>query len=394
MIKCPRCFHPLPERVFTWQCTSGRCRRQDDPRASAFSGVPETHPPIIELQPPPDTNRWSPPAADQMRCDSCGMPDAEICPTCHYELPRDWRQADAVCIALAGARATGKSVYLGVVIKLLRELLAEHGGSLGFPPGPSREIYQTHYEAPLFEARDIMAPTAETAAGGAYQRHPMICGFGTIGGRQRYLVIRDVSGEDLERVIGIPEHLSYFNRADAVFYMFDPTAVQEVRDLLRDLLPPQVHQVGDPARALESVTQLTRDGHPKMAMIMSKFDTMQALRHVRGTSWSRIMSNPGAAFQRDPGIAPHPTDGAERRPSTDDGGLLHEEIRSLLELLGARRFITAMAAPPHGVAYQHRFFAVSALGEPAEGERIHRRGIAPFRCLDPFRWALAGHGVF
>lgn len=385
MIKCPRCFHPLPERVFSWQCTSGRCPRQDDQRATAFSGVPETHAPIIEIQPPPDAKKWAPPTPEQMRCDSCGTVGAEICPTCHYELPPDWRSGTAVCIALAGARATGKSVYLGVVVKLLREVLTELGGSLSFPPGPSREIYQTHYEGPLFEAQGIMRPTAAANVADAYQRHPMICSLGTSGGRQRYLVLRDVAGEDLEQLSGIPEHLSYFNRADAVFFMFDPTAVPDVRDLLRDQLPPQVHQVGDPGRALESVTQLTRDGHPKLAMIMSKFDTMQALRDVRGTSWSRIMSNPGAAFQRDPGLTAGLRD-------TDDG-ILHEEVRSLIELLGARRFVTAMTAPPHGVPYRHRFFAVSALGESAEGERIHRRGIAPFRCLDPFRWALAEQGT-
>lgn len=386
MTKCPRCFTALPARRVVWQCVSGQCRREFDPRGSAFAGVPMDQAPLMEAEAPEDAKRWSPPAAEEMTCYQCGGRGLEVCPTCHYFLPPSWRLADAFCVALAGARATGKSVYLGVLIKQLSETLAVRGGSLSFPPGPSREIYQTHYEKPLFEARGIMNTTVPTNVADAYQRDPLICSLGVVGDTQRYLVFRDAAGEDLEGLTGLPEHLSYFNRADAVFYLFDPTAVPEVRDLLRDLLPPQVHQVGDPIRALDSVIQLTRDSNARVAMIMSKFDTMQALRHVRSTNWSRVMSNPGAAFARDPGT--------HVGYQADDAALLHEEVRSLLELLGARRFVTAMSSPAHGRPYRHRFFAVSALGEPAEGERLHKRGIASFRCLDPLRWATAERGIF
>ena len=39
-------------------------------------------------------------------------------------------------------------------------------------------------------------------------------------------------------------------------------------------------------------------------------------------------------------------------------------------------------------AQQFRYFGVSALGESPEGDLIHAGGIAPFRVLDPFKWAL------
>ena len=386
MIKCPRCFTALPSRSVAWQCVSGRCRRDVDSRASAYAGVRMETAPVTETSAPEDAKRWTPPEADEMTCGQCGGRSLEVCPTCHYFLPPNWRRGDAVCIALAGARATGKSIYLGVVIKQLQETMAVRGSSLSFPPGPSRGIYQAHYEQPLFEARGIMQVTRPNVDGDAYQRDPMICSLGVIDGTQRYLVFRDAAGEDLEDVTGLPEHLSYFKRSDAIFHMFDPTAVPEIRDLLRDLLPAQRDRVGDPIKALDSVINLTEGSDTKIAMIVSKFDTMQALRNIPNTSWSRVMSNPGAAFARDPGT------NVSYQP--DDAALLHEEIRSLLELLGARRFVTAMSSPAHGRPYRHRFFAISALGEPAQGDSLHKRGIASFRCLDPIRWAAADRGFF
>ena len=38
-------------------------------------------------------------------------------------------------------------------------------------------------------------------------------------------------------------------------------------------------------------------------------------------------------------------------------------------------------------AETYRFFAASALGESPDGKMIHSGGIAPFRVLDPIKWA-------
>jgi hypothetical protein len=121
-------------------------------------------------------------------------------------------------------------------------------------------------------------------------------------------------------------------------------------------------------------------------MILSKFDTLQELRDVEDRTWSAIMSNLGAAFQRDPGMF-------EPRYDAQDGELLHQEVRSLLQVLNAQSFVNAMSDPLQGRPYVHQFFAVSALGGSANGERLHPHGIAPFRCLDPLRWVLSQQGI-
>src|SRR5699024_8775086 len=147
-----------------------------------------------------------------------------------------------------------------------------------------------------------------------------------------------------------------------------------------------LHEGGDPQVVMENLMRLIGAGQPKVAIVLSKFDTMQLLRRVKGGPWATIMSNTGAGFMRDPGLHTRGYDPV-------DGNLLHFEVQSLVSRLGAQGLVTTITRPHTGRALPYRFFAVSALGEAAEGERIHKRGIASFRCLDPVRWVLDAHGV-
>ena len=66
--------------------------------------------------------------------------------------------------------------------------------------------------------------------------------------------------------------------------------------------------------------------------------------------------------------------------------LLHYEVLSLLECLGATELINQLQQPMFGQQpYPFQCFAVSSLGAPPDGDQVRRSGIAPFRCLDPLR---------
>ena len=199
-----------------------------------------------------------------------------------------------------------------------------------------------------------------------------------------HLVIRDVAGEDLQEPDEQAyDHLSFFGRADAVFFLFDPLQIPEVASQVRALVPEQ--QLGKPAKeVLDTTLNLVSQGSPRFAMIISKFDTLQLLRTAEyETGFTAIMQNSGAAFFRDPG--PY------GRPNNEDGRLLDEEVRSLLLLVDQGPLVASVQRAGRGG--RCRFFAVSALGEPPNGEVLNARGIAPFRCLDPLRWALSDTGV-
>ncbi|NMN95067.1 hypothetical protein [Antrihabitans stalactiti] len=384
MTKCPRCFHPVDPNNYVWMCVSGRCEAKPDPAASAFTGGPVASGPILQLrQAPGAAPGWAPP--DGAACPTCNERTPEVCAMCHYRYPEGWRQAQATCIAMAGARATGKSLYIAVVIKQLEQL----GERLGCSVEPATQLtqtnYQTYYEKPLYEERGLMQSTQRADVEGSYQREPLIFSLGLWGGVRRYVVIRDVAGEDLESSASQALHLSFFANADGVFFMFDPLKVSEIRDQLMDLVPSQLRIGGEPKTVLSNVLMSVGIGTPKVAVILSKFDALQALRKVDGSEWSQLMANPGAAYLRDPSMSV--------RYNDVDGELLHQEVRSLLLKLHAGPLVAAVENPTSGAPIPFRFFAVSALGDSPIGENIHSRGIAPFRCVDPVRWILSPVGV-
>ena len=66
------------------------------------------------------------------------------------------------------------------------------------------------------------------------------------------------------------------------------------------------------------------------------------------------------------------------------GELLHREVESLLTMLHA----SSLTATLEEVASSFKYFAVSALGAAPDGDLIAPGGIAPFRVVEPLKWAL------
>lgn len=383
--KCPRCFSTLDDNAYAWTVApdASGARYYRDPIGSTYAGTESHCGPIHVVNRPPGHSGPLQSAADAGHALNSAV--VEICPVCHYLLPDGWRQGHAICIAMAGARATGKSLYVAVLVKQL-ELVCEYLGVSMEPATPTTAAaYVNHYEKPLFAQRGLIPPTPAAHIQASYQRDPLIFSLGPWHGVRRYLVLRDVAGEDLEGSDVHAAHFRFFAHADAVFFMFDPLRVQVIRDQLYDLVPPQSWSGADPRTVLSNLLLVIGQGRPRLAVIMSKFDVLHALRNVEGSTWSQVMSNPGAAFMRDSSSA--------GRYDEADGRLLHEEVRSLLLRLRGGSIVAAVENPSSGIRLEHRYFVVSALGQPPVGNQLNPRGIAPFRCVDPLRWVTSSQHV-
>lgn len=379
MTKCPSCFQELPERRFQWICNSGICPSSPDPEASRFVGTQVSLPPVTsELT--HDAAGFSPP---NLSCGTCRGEAIPCCPHCHFGLPPNWYGSDAMCVALAGARYTGKSVYIGVVVHFLQELVHEHlGGAMLLATPQTQEVYNSVYRRVLFEEMGAMGATPSTATSQTYQVWPMIISLGPIQGKTRYLVIRDVAGEDLEG------HnrgaLSFFKHADLVTFLFDPLAVPAIQHHLKGVIPAQEQgSQANPIDVLATVQQLIGGQDARLAVVLSKFDALQELRRFPESDLGKVMSNLGAAVMRHP----------EKPGDPNDLWLVHNEVRGILQMLGAGNIVASMEKPARGKAFQHRFLAVSSLGASADGRRLAETGIAPYRCLDPLLWLFGDRGL-
>lgn len=383
--KCPRCFSILDDNAYAWTVSPGirGARYYRDPVASAYFGAEVFCGPIHVVTRPPGYNGPLQSAVDASR--ELNSPVVEICPACHFMFPDGWRQGQATCLAMAGARATGKSLYVAVLVKQLELLCERLGVSMEPATRGTAAAYAHNYERPLFEQRGLIPPTPVSHTQASYQREPLIFSIGAWHGVRRYVVLRDVAGEDLEAADLHAPHFRFLPNADAVLFMFDPLRVQVIRDQLHDLVAPQSWSGVDPRSVLSNLLLAIGQRQPRLAVIMSKFDVLRALNEVEGSTWSQVMSNSGAAFMRDSSSTLHYDEA--------DGRLLHEEVRSLLLRLHGGSIVAAVENPSNGARLHHRYFAVSALGQPPVGNRVDSKGIAPFRCVDPLRWVTSSHGV-
>jgi hypothetical protein len=325
--------------------------------------------------------------ATSARCRRCGTSTpATVCPHCHAPLQPGWLHTSTTCIALAGARASGKSIYIAV-LKRQAELLAEMmGSSMGYFDPATERTYNRVYQTPLYQERGLMPATARHETPDATQRAPLIFTMGTINGREHRLVIRDVAGENLEDPSSDQYVFGFFRHADGVFFLFDPMRVDAIRNQLAGVVPEQRAVGGDPLDVLNNLVRLLRTGsgpiQTPLALVLAKFDILYELRHVAGSPLVAAMRNPGAAYSRDPSLESVAYNWA-------DGLLLDAEVDSLLARLGAQQLLNVVRNEFAG----SRTFAVSALGAAPTGQTLHPRGIAPFRCLDPLKWVFARTGV-
>jgi hypothetical protein len=369
--RCPLCFVNLAGAPLAFRCTSPQCAERADPVASRFLGATVTTRPVTVVR------------SGSARCQACGGSAlVSACPHCHAPLPQGWLNWATTCIAMAGARASGKSIYLAVLKRQAEQLAQLTGESLtAFNPETDR-TYRQVYEAPLYEQRGLIAATPRHDTPGATQRVPLIFHMGSVGGRPHMLVIRDVAGENLEDPHADASVFGFFRHADGVFFLFDPMRVEQIRQQLAGVVPDQRALGGDPYDVLTNLARLMRGEsnaiRTPLAVVVAKFDTLAELRNVAGAPLAAALRHAGAAYSRDPSL---------NAPDYDheDGELLSAEVSSLLTRLDARPLLS-LVGREFG---DSRMFAVSALGAAPTGQTLHPRGIAPFRCLDPLKWVLS-----
>ncbi|WP_246858241.1 MULTISPECIES: hypothetical protein [unclassified Corynebacterium] len=304
------------------------------------------------------------------------------------ELPQGWQGSLTITIALAGARASGKTLYIAVLLKVLEQMIENYGQVLRPADASTAESYAHNYEDPLYRKMGLPNSTPSINSGDAYQHDPLIFDIGKwdIQGEQRqvFLVLRDVAGEDLEV---LPKEnlaqLEFFQYAHEIIFLFDPLTVEEIQKMLRGKVHVESADEEPTKNVLDNLLYLMNGTRTRLAVTLSKFDTLRQLEEIQGLDWAEIMGNYGAAFNRE--LDP-PYTGT-------DQVLLHNEISSLLVRLDAKRLINTLTSQGFDQGSQLRFFAVSSLGNNPHGSHLDRSGIAPFRCADPVLWLLYDYNI-
>ncbi|XVQ82306.1 TRAFAC clade GTPase domain-containing protein [Microbispora siamensis] len=377
-ITCPYCFTRTPRRRIAFRC-AGR-----DSRGSGCDPVPDkvlgefrgnatvpSLPPVFTVRKP----------GRRARCPVCSRESAwRACPSCHNRLPAEYCANPGKIVALVGAKGSGKSTYIAV---MLHELMNRVGDELdaSLVPCDDRTIerYKTDFARPLYDEGKLLAATQSAQA---KPRDPLVYLLTrNAGGRFRRrtesltLVLFDTAGEDLRHREMSELHLRYLGAADAVIFLLDPLRLPGGRESLDRTALESTGVLDDDlmSDSMDVITRVTellriRDGRRvkvPAAVALSKIDTLRE-RAERQSALHRAREPIGALDLND-------------REAVDEQirGLLHEWQEGRLD-----RYL--------GQNYAHySLFGLSALGgTPQDEKTVSATGIRPYRVEDPLLWLL------
>ena len=293
-------------------------------------------------------------------------------------------------VGLVGPSASGKTVLMRVLVKQLRDSVAQRfGADVRFAtvtPGghPGGSSYEASEEAPLYTGGIL--PAATPPLGTAEREHeiPVVLRWRQeVGDRSNAVVLRttlisfnDTAGEDLVDLASV-FRLHYLANCNALIITIDPFAIGGARALLK--LPPAAIKHPEHDETVDVISRITellrteldvkvdqRIGFP-VAVVVTKIDAFYSILDRQ---------SPLIVVPRD---APAYDD--------SDGQLVHEQVHRLLYSWNAEDIDIHMR-----LNYSdYRYFAISALGTAPDYEngKMVPHSILAHRVEDPVLWLMS-----
>lgn len=395
---CPYCFDRAAARQLPYRCLmkaagvrGGQpCEAERDDIWAEFMGP--SVPPALRMRGPVFTAprglaglRGGGPRA---ACPGCGVPTpVRVCRRCHNDLPSDYCDQDSRIIALVGAKASGKSTYVSVLVNELRNRVGRAYGASLAAMGSDTQRRDRELAEDLYDRLRLPDATRPAAMG---FNDPLLYRLslprrGRLGEGSRHtaLVFFDAAGEDLKSAEAMDRYTHYLGAADGVILLVDPLQLGSVRDRLPPGDGPPLPAVETPPQqiAADLAAQLRAHGRggsrgqvsTPIAVAVTKTD---ALRPLLGPHSPLLRNAPhqGASFDEEGRLAVH----EEMRSLMDgwDSGALYRQLErdfAKLSLFG----VSALGAPPPPHA-------------PADAPKS---GPQPLRAEDPLLWLLGLRGL-
>jgi GTPase SAR1 family protein len=379
-INCPYCWESSRVNRLARRCPED-CGEGPDPELTRFLGREHLRPVIAPLA-------YEPAAAKGQDLCPHGRtaPRGRICPHCHNDLEYDYiaTASRSRPIALIGASGSGKSVYVGVLVRELRTRIGTqfNGMSVEFVGDSSRTYYDEIFWVPLFKEGVTLGMTASLRV--SRRLTPLLFSL-RFPGRHRggnraalaMMVFLDTSGEDVLKATAMDRLARYLRAAAGVILVVDPLQMPDVRGAVHTTVYPAgaTNQIA----VLERLAALLREERGRsaekpldkpLAIVLSKIDAIdetlgdQSMLHRQGQHAGHY--------------------------DEADGRLVHDEVRAWIHRWYGEGFVNTVERN----FARNRYFGMSALGTapPREG-RLDPSGIRPRRVEDPLLWLLGQFGL-
>ena len=394
---CPFCFDEHSFRDVKFRC--GQLYR-------CLGGAP-----IFQV---PEVNGRRP-LLKEARCpaEGCGRPTRiRLCPSCEGQLPSQLGECTSLTLGLLGAKFTGKSQFVGVLIDRIRKRLATSGNpfncSFRLEGDASRIRYENDFERYLFKER-VTIPETIAGSANASVLIPVASQLRFSGklnffqklGRWRWQdrlePVRDVqmsffdtAGEALVGADIMSAECRYLGNAQGLILLLDPLQIPSLREKLIQQGRLPSHRIPPSATSpwtlLEALIEVLRAKQRKtrdrlevpLAVAFSKCDELDTLLP--------------------PGHPARPTDDgkvADESSSCSDGRfdwMAHNNVQDQAAAMLVEHGCGNMLTNLRDHFEKFSLFFVSSLGHPPD-QNGSLKELNPRRVLDPFLWLLAIHGV-
>lgn len=304
------------------------------------------------------------------------------CPTKHeqgknWEIPERAR-GDNFSIALIGAKQSGKSNYIAVLVNEIKKKMARSMEcALMFCNQDTSDAYQNTYYKPLYESATTVKGTDANV-----DSKPLIYSIDFFDGKSKShkiknsitLSLYDTAGENLDKESTMLCNNQYIANANGIIVLLDPLQIPAVRKKLEGKmeLPEKNSDITD---ILSRVIEIIR----ARKKVKGSIDIPIALAFTKMDVLARYDIIPQESCLREE--SEHLSRGAFIQSDFEATGL---DIEALLENFMADEVVQFLKS-----FSSYACFGLSALGENPVGGVKLSGDPNPVRVLDPLLWLLA-----
>ena len=293
------------------------------------------------------------------------------------EIPSGFLAGDSLPIALVGAKASGKSNYIAVLIdEIRRKMTSGFNCTLDISCSEeSKKYYDDYYYKPLFRDSRVVEGTD------AGEIPPLIFPLRFMDSKYRIkkvatLTFYDTAGENFDSDESVLVFNRYIPNSKGIILLLDPLQIPSIRNQLEGKMPlPEINT--DLVEILSRITKNVRDvknlGDRKsinipLALVFTKMDALEKFGIIP----------PGSCLREE---SEHMKRGGFVLSDFENTNI---EMSTILENWMDNELLQMMRQ-----FSKYSIFGLSALGGVPNGVSLQNGKINPKRVLDPLLWLLA-----
>lgn len=307
-------------------------------------------------------------------CMSCKDASKSIyCKVTNREIPRDFLESQSLPIALVGAKASGKSNYIAVLVNEIKRMSMRFNWILSMTSSEeAKRYYNIYYSGPLYDDNVVVDATDKA------EIPPLIFPLRFLDNKNRIkntatLTFYDTAGEALDSRDDMVIYNRYIPNSKGIILLLDPLQIESIRKKL-------VGKIDLPNKNTDVYDILNRivDNIHSVKNVKGVIDIPLAIAFTKMDVLEQFDILPQGGYLR------------QESEHLENGVFVNEDFegvnREMNDLLdnwiddGIRQLVKSFK--------KVAFFGVSALGSNPVQNRL-TNGVKPKRVLDPLLWLLA-----